>query len=784
MKEKTNISHILQRLEPSSELKRSVMERASQLEAGRKTFGNRMAADNRQIQKENITMNAISTKETAYVKKRFPLAVISAAACAAAVIGLAAVTLNKDDTKFINESSSHTSSAEHKEKPVIAVDDESTREGVLTVTDAVGRPYTITDKNRIAAIDALVEKAMTYPVADNCDIPTRRTLEYYVGGEKRTVGLGDEGYAALGVYLGIASDGDDDSGTEYLTITVNGTKHLVERYSDGSPYYDLLYATEKDSPMFFNDKELITYDETAVPKALDIISDIRQNGTQLADISGSPLSNIEKLQEIPDTDLSFTLSGVNYTVGLYEDHDLISIKLYGCIGDELPTAYYENARKWIDDINALMDSVEISEAYPYTSRELSETDVYNNPEIVGYIRIPDLVNAAGQEYISNEVTQHDDNEYYLTHDYVDRTSESGCIFADCNNNVTGEERSDNIILYGQNIRTLGTMFTHLTDLDDGTGDMLNKCPDILFGTVRDDGLAQYAIIGAGCVRLENGSSFLNEYRSFDNDSHTFDSWIKNVKETCSIMRDIDCDADDEYLTLITTVPSDNAEDYRFAVFARKLRSDDEAPELNFKPVKDSPFVIEPVEEVKMPDISELTEEQAVAALNDAGLNCVISYDFDYTEKGHVCYSYAPYYDPLHPLDYVCKGAAVEVHVSLGEYDGERTEPTDNYPFAYPVTKNIKLEVPVPDSMKGSYTFSIFEGTGAGYTKTIDDMSDVESISFDTNEADKMRLVVYAKNNDAKDGKYIRYADFEADHADNTYHLIGTLNTDELLETMK
>ena len=71
MKEKTNISHILQRLEPSSELKRSVMERASQLEAGRKTFGNRMAADNRQIQKENITMNAISTKETAYVKKRF-----------------------------------------------------------------------------------------------------------------------------------------------------------------------------------------------------------------------------------------------------------------------------------------------------------------------------------------------------------------------------------------------------------------------------------------------------------------------------------------------------------------------------------------------------------------------------------------------------------------------------------------------------------------------------------------------------------------------------------------
>ena len=64
---KKNISYILQGLEPSSELKRRVMEQASKLEAGRKTFGNE--ADNMHIQKENIIMNANNTNEVSKVKR-------------------------------------------------------------------------------------------------------------------------------------------------------------------------------------------------------------------------------------------------------------------------------------------------------------------------------------------------------------------------------------------------------------------------------------------------------------------------------------------------------------------------------------------------------------------------------------------------------------------------------------------------------------------------------------------------------------------------------------------
>ena len=730
-------------------------------------------------------MNANITKETAYVKKHFPFATVSVAACAVIAVALAATGMDKDTTKVHN---TENSSVSQTEKHVSAFDESVISENAVAVTKAVGSPFTITDENRVAAIKALVEKAMTFPVNENCDIPACRTLEYYSNGEKYTVELGDEGYSALGVYIGVAEDGDENAGTEYMTITVNGTKYLVERYADESPFQDLLYATAEDTPMFFDSENLITYDDNAVSKALEIISDIQKNGTLNTDIPetepGEP--NALTLSETPDADISFTLDGIRYYAGLFEADDIICIKQNGCIGDEAHTSYYKNARAWIDRFNTFMDSTEMSEAYLYTSRELSAVDVYNNPEVVGYIRIPELVNASGQEYVNIEVTQHDDNEYYYHYDYVERATEAGNVFADYKAAVavTDDKRSDNVTLYGSNVRTIGTMFTHLTDLDDGTGEMLKKCPDILFGTIREDQLDRYAIIGAGCVKLEDNSCFAYEYTDFDDSSYTFDNWMTNIKDTCSIMRDIDCNADDDYLTLVTDIPAEGAEDYRFAVFARKLRSPEEVTELNFKAVKESPFVIPPVEELEVPELLDLTEEQAVAALKEAGLECVISYEYDdFTEKGHVCEYYDTYYDPLHHYDFVCKGAVIKVCISLGEYEGPMTEATESYPYSYPLTKDLKLDVPVPDSLRGSYTFSIFWGNDTQYTRTIDDVSKVESISYVITEPDKMRLAVYAKNNNDKNGKYIRYADYEADHAGSTCKLIGELNTDELLKTM-
>lgn len=98
---KWNIAYILQRLEPSSELKRRIMERARKLKAGRKTFDNDSTITDIRFFKEQIEMNMNNTNETAKIKNRFPVAVISAAACAALAIGIAALNMNKNTEKTL-----------------------------------------------------------------------------------------------------------------------------------------------------------------------------------------------------------------------------------------------------------------------------------------------------------------------------------------------------------------------------------------------------------------------------------------------------------------------------------------------------------------------------------------------------------------------------------------------------------------------------------------------------------------------------------------------------------
>ena len=189
MKENKNILSIKQRLEPSSELKNRVMERAKKLEAGRKTFGiEKTATDNIHIQKEQIQMNAYNTNETAKVRKNFPIAVISAAACAAVVIGLAAVNMNDKKPKLLPTTAKDSITTKDQ---TVTEDDESISENAIKVTDKRYGTYFITDEDRIAAIDVLVEKAKKCHVWDGEEVPTDRTLEYVVNGEKRTVKISE-----------------------------------------------------------------------------------------------------------------------------------------------------------------------------------------------------------------------------------------------------------------------------------------------------------------------------------------------------------------------------------------------------------------------------------------------------------------------------------------------------------------------------------------------------------------------------------------------------------------
>ncbi|MDR0946462.1 MAG: class B sortase, partial [Ruminococcus sp.] len=75
-----------------------------------------------------------------------------------------------------------------------------------------------------------------------------------------------------------------------------------------------------------------------------------------------------------------------------------------------------------------------------------------NEDYQAYISIPGV--------FSEVVVKHDDNEYYLTHNFYGQKRSAGTVFADYRNVINGENVSDNIVLYGHNNRD-GTMFGNM-----------------------------------------------------------------------------------------------------------------------------------------------------------------------------------------------------------------------------------------------------------------------------------------------------------------------------------
>lgn len=69
---------------------------------------------------------------------------------------------------------------------------------------------------------------------------------------------------------------------------------------------------------------------------------------------------------------------------------------------------------------------------------------YNNDEIIAYLDVPDTT-------IQYFVTQHADNDYYLTHDINKEQSNAGWVFLDNENDINRHDK--NTIIYGHNMRS-------------------------------------------------------------------------------------------------------------------------------------------------------------------------------------------------------------------------------------------------------------------------------------------------------------------------------------------
>jgi len=101
-------------------------------------------------------MNTLNIKETAKITKRFQMISMSAAACAAVVIGIAVVNMNEKNSKPLPVTTQDRMTTDDQ---TITKYEGSTSENVMTVTEQDGNSYTITDIDSIEAIDAIVENA-------------------------------------------------------------------------------------------------------------------------------------------------------------------------------------------------------------------------------------------------------------------------------------------------------------------------------------------------------------------------------------------------------------------------------------------------------------------------------------------------------------------------------------------------------------------------------------------------------------------------------------------------
>ena len=187
-----------------------------------------------------------------------------------------------------------------------------------------------------------------------------------------------------------------------------------------------------------------------------------------------------------------------------------------------------------------------------------------NPDTVGYIQIPGCVD--------EPVVKGTDNEYYLTHNFYNQQRSCGTCFADYRSVVGDWERSDNITLYAHNQRD-GTMFG---ELDRYTYDYHYwlKNPFVYFNTNYSEDV--YVIVSSFVINIEpsvdNGRKVFDyqNYVNFtDSGDYSFDHFYSEIMKRTQFLTDIDCNENDQYLTLSTC--SYEWDEARHVMVARKLR---------------------------------------------------------------------------------------------------------------------------------------------------------------------------------------------------------------------
>ena len=179
-----------------------------------------------------------------------------------------------------------------------------------------------------------------------------------------------------------------------------------------------------------------------------------------------------------------------------------------------------------------------------------------NPDIIGWLTLPDLLDEA--------VVQRD-NSYYLRRDYRGYHNTNGAIFLE--ENCSLKTRPYTLILYGHNMKT-GAMFGCLRNYENLA--FYKKNPFITFDTAYEKG--RYVIFSITTASLKSyDRNFLNFGKLHSSNTIWRQEAISFLRQNSLHYSFIDVQPQDQLLVLVTCVDDDTE---RRLLAARRIREDE------------------------------------------------------------------------------------------------------------------------------------------------------------------------------------------------------------------
>ncbi|MDO5560961.1 MAG: class B sortase [Oscillospiraceae bacterium] len=195
-----------------------------------------------------------------------------------------------------------------------------------------------------------------------------------------------------------------------------------------------------------------------------------------------------------------------------------------------------------------------------------------NDDVVGYIQIADKESSQNSpKLISYPIVQKKneaEREFYLDHNIEKAENRAGSIFLDWRVNFGTQDQSDNVIIYGHEMKD-GSMFGSLKKYYENY-DFYGQHPCIELATRYQ--ISTYKIFGVFYADGGTDDSQFHYYNNIDfSDEENFFWYINEIKRRSFILNDVDMQYGDELLTL-STCATGSYDDARFVVAARKVRN--------------------------------------------------------------------------------------------------------------------------------------------------------------------------------------------------------------------